>query len=114
MGSIREVTKKNGEKSYHAEVRLRGFPPQRKVCRTKTKAKEWVQDTEAAIRDGRFKNQSVSRKHTVSNLIDRFVANSIPKHPIYYPKKVQLLNRWKEELGHLLLSELSPHCHGAR
>lgn len=108
MGSIREVTKKNGEKSYHAEVRLRGSPPQRKVCRTKTRAKEWIQDTEAAIRDGRFKNQSVSRKHSVSDLIDRFIAHSIPKHPIYYPKKVQLLNRWKEELGHLLLSELSP------
>ena len=99
---------KNGEKSYHAEVRLRGCPPQRTVCRTKTLAKQWVQDTEAAIRDGRFKNQSVSRKHTVSDLIDRFAANSIPKHPIYYQKKVQLLNRWKEELGHLLLSELSP------
>lgn len=108
MGSIREVTKKNGEKSYHAEVRLRGSPPQRKVYRTKTRAKEWIQDTEAAIRDGRFKNQSVSRKHTVANLIDRFTAHSIPKHPIYYAKKVQLLNRWKEELGHLLLSELSP------
>ncbi len=108
MGSIREVTKKTGEKSYHAEVRLRGFPPQRKVCRTKTKAKEWIQDTEAAIRDGRFKNQSVSRKHSVSELIDRFIATLIPDHPIYYPKKVQLLTRWKEELGHLLLSDLSP------
>ena len=93
VGSIREVTKKTGEKSYHAEVRLRGFPSQRKVCQTKTKTKEWIQDNEAAIRDGRFKNQSVSRKDTVSDLIDRFAANSIAKHPIYYPKKVQLLNR---------------------
>ncbi len=108
MGSIRELPIKNGGYSYHAEVRLKGFPPQRRVCRTKTLAKKWIQDTEAAIRDGRFKNQSVSRKHTVADLIDRFTEHSIPKHPIYYPKKVQLLNRWKEELGHLLLSELSP------
>lgn len=108
MGSIREVTKKTGEKSYHAEVRLRGSPTVRDSFRTKTQAKQWVQDTEAAIRDGRFKNQSVSRKHSVADLVDRFAANSIPKHPLYYSKKVQLLNRWKEELGHLLLSELSP------
>jgi integrase len=107
VGTIREVIKKNGDKSYHAEVRLRGFPPQRDSFRTKTDAKKWVQDTEAAIRDGRLKNHSGSRKHTVRELIDKFVVTSIPAHPIYYPKKVQLLNRWKEELGHLLLSDLS-------
>ncbi|MDB2613622.1 site-specific integrase [Chlamydiales bacterium] len=108
MGSIREVIKKNGDKSFYAEVRLRGFPPQRDSFRTKTQAKKWVQDTEAAIRDGRLKNHSVSRKHSVAELIDRFIDTSILKHPIYYQQKVQLLNRWKEELGHLLLSELSP------
>jgi hypothetical protein len=82
---------------------------------TKTLAKKWIQDTEAAIRDGRFKNQSVSRKHTVADLIDRFTAHPIPKHPIYYAKKFHLLNRWKEELGYLLLLEVSPapYCHGA-
>lgn len=108
MGSIRELPIKNGGHSYHAEVRLRGFPPQRRVCRTKTIAKQWIQDTEAAIRDGRFKNQSASKKHTVAELVDRFAATSTPKHPIYYQKKVQLLNRWKDEIGHLFLSELSP------
>lgn len=106
MGSIREVTKKNGDKSFHAEVRLRGFPSVRDSFRTRTQAKQWIQDTEAAIRDGRFKNQSKTRKHTVAELIEKFTT-TIPQHPIYYPKKVQLLNRWKEELGHLLLSELS-------
>jgi len=115
VGAIREVTKKNGNKSFHAEVRLRGFPPVRDSFRTRTQAKQWIQDTEAAIRDGRFKNQSNSRKHSVAELIDKFVANSIPKHPIYYAKKVQLLNRWKDELGHLFLSELSaPHITAVR
>lgn len=93
MGSIREVTKKNGDKSFHAEVRLRGFPSVRDSFRTRTQAKQWIQDTEAAIRDGRFKNQSKSRKHTVAELIEKFTT-TIPQHPIYYPKKVQLLNRW--------------------
>lgn len=108
MGHIREVTKKNGEKSFHAEVRLRGFPPLRDSFRTRTQAKQWIQEQEAAMRDGRFKNQSSSKKYTVSELIDRFISTSLPKHPIYFTKKAQMLNRWKEELGHLLLSELSP------
>lgn len=107
MGAIREVTKKNGEKSYHAEVRLKGHPPERDSFRTKTKAKEWIQETEAAIRDGRFKSHSASRKHTVNDLIERFAEHCIPKHSKYYVKKVQLLQRWKEELGNLYLSDLS-------
>jgi integrase len=44
----------------------------------------------------------------VSDLIDRFVEYCLPKDPKYYPKKVQLLLRWKEELGILYLSDLSP------
>ncbi|MDF2550596.1 MAG: integrase family protein [Chlamydiales bacterium] len=108
MGTIREFTKKSGEKSYHAEVRLRGHPPKRSSFRTKTQAKKWIQDTESAIRDGRFKSQSLSRKHTVSDLIDRFTEYCLPKDGKYYIKKVQLLQRWREELGSLYLSDLSP------
>ncbi|WP_068466746.1 tyrosine-type recombinase/integrase [Candidatus Protochlamydia phocaeensis] len=108
MGTIRELTKKNGEKSYHAEVRLKGFPSQRESFRTRTQAKKWIQDTEAAIRDGRFKNQSASRKYLVKELIDRFIAQCLPKHPKYYVKKVGLLSKWKEELGDVLLANLSP------
>lgn len=107
MGTIRELTKKNGEKSFHAEVRLRGHPSQRESFRTRTLAKKWIQDTEAAIRDGRFKSQSTARKYTVGDLIDRFIEFCIPKHPTYYLKKVQQLQRWKEELGSLYLSDLS-------
>ena len=54
MGTIRKLTKKDGTDVYHAEVRLRGHKPERGNFRTKTQAKEWIQDTEAAIRDGRY------------------------------------------------------------
>ena len=108
MGSIRKLTKKDGTDVFHAEVRLRGHKKERQSFRTKTQAKEWIQDTEAAIRDGRYKGLSAARKHTVGELIDRFIKQCIPAHPIYYPKKVQLLTRWKDELGALLLRDLSP------
>lgn len=108
MGTIRELTKKNGKISYHAEVRLKGYPPQRRCCRTDSQAKKWIQSTEAAMRDGRFRSQSAARKYTVADLIDRFVESCIPKHPRYYPKKVQQLQRWRAELGSLHLCDLSP------
>lgn len=107
MGSIREVKKKNGETTYHVEVRLRGRKPARDSFRTKTEAKEWIQDTEAAIRDGRYKGRVGSKRHTVGDLIDRFISHCIPKHPRYYNQKVQLLTRWKDELGKVRLSDLS-------
>jgi hypothetical protein len=44
MGTIREVPKKGGEVSYHAEVRVKGSRPQRASFRTRTLAKKWIQD----------------------------------------------------------------------
>lgn len=107
MGTIRELSKKDGTTVFHAEVRLRGHKPERESFRTKTLAKKWIQDTEAAIRDGRYKGISAARRHTVGEIIDRFIKQCLPPHPIYYQKKVQLLLRWKEELGALLLRDLS-------
>lgn len=107
MGSIREHTKKTGEKTFHAEVRLKGFPPQRDSFRTKSQAKQWIQDTESAIRDGRYKSYAASRRHTVNDLIDRFIIQELSKHPKYLNKKILLLERWKKEIGKTFLSELT-------
>lgn len=73
MGTIREITKRDGSKSFHAEIRLRGYPPQRDSFRTKGLAKEWIQDTESALRDGRHIKNNESKKHTLGDVIDRFI-----------------------------------------
>ncbi len=49
MGTIRVITKRDGSVMHHAEIRLRGHPPQRQSFRTKTQAKKWIQDTESSI-----------------------------------------------------------------
>src|SRR6185295_1234154 len=87
MGTIREITKRDGNVMHHAEIQLRGHPPQRQSFRTKTQAKKWIQDTEAAIRDGRYKGLSAARKHTVGELIDRFIEQCMPQHPklLFWP-----------------------------
>lgn len=106
MGSIRPLVKKNGTETYHATVRIRGVTV-RCTKRTKTQARDWIQKTEAAIKDGRYRKPSHQR-HTVNDLIDRFISEYLPKQPKYFDKKVQLLERWKKELGNLYLSDLSP------
>lgn len=107
MGSIRELTGKDGVNSYHAEVRLRGHPIQRATFRTKSLAKKWVQDTESAIRDGRHFRTSEAKRHTVAEMVDRFIAQWLTKYPDREKKQASLLGWWKENCGHLLLSDLT-------
>lgn len=108
MGSIREVTKSDGTKTYHVEVRLRGHPPQRESFRTRSQAKQWIQDTESSIRDGRHFKTTESKRHTVGELIDRFIVQWLPNYPKSQIKQTALLSWWKDRLGHLLLADLTP------
>lgn len=105
MGSIRVYRKKDGTESYRLEIRLKGFVI-RETYRTKSKAKDEMQKIEAAIKDGRY-NSSMS-SHTVNDLIDRFLRENVPSQHKYFEQKVQLLGRWKAELGSLALSDLRP------
>lgn len=107
MGSIRELPKKDGSKSYHAEIRLRGYPVERENFRTRSAAKKWIQDTESAIRDGRHSKVSEAKRHTVGELIGRFITQWLPKNPKSQSKQTALLMWWKQRLGHLTLADLT-------
>lgn len=108
MGSIREYKRDDGSVSYHAEVRLRGHPPQRETFRTRSLAKKWIQDTESAIRDGRHFKSAEAKRHTLGELIDRFITQWLPKYPKRQAKQAALLTWWKNRLGHLLLADVKP------
>lgn len=108
MGSIREYKKDDGSVSYHAEVRLRGHSPQRETFRTRSLAKKWIQDTESAIRDGRHFKSTEAKRHTLGELIDRFITQWLPKYPKRQAKQAALLTWWKNRLGHLLLADVTP------
>lgn len=108
MGTIRECIRKDGSKSYHAEVRLKGSSPERKSFRTRSLAKQWIQNMESAIRDGRHFKTAESKKHTVADMIDRFIVQWLPKYPQRQAKQTALLSWWKKQRGHLLLADLTP------
>ena len=46
-----------------------------------TDAKKWGQHTESAIREGRYFKSAESRKHTLGELIDRYIADVLPSKP---------------------------------
>ena len=59
MGAIREYKKEDNSITYHAEVRLKGYPIQRESFRTKTLAKKWIQDTSLRLgTEGIFEQQN--------------------------------------------------------
>jgi integrase len=108
MGAIREYRKDDGSVTYHAEVRLKGYPSQRASFRTRTLAKKWVQDTESSIRDGRHFRTAESKKHTVDDLIEKFVSQWLAQFPERVVRQTAYLSWWKQRLGHLLLADLTP------
>ena len=110
MATIRERRTSKGETRYQAIVRLKGFPPQTATFNRKTDAKHWVQNTEAAIREGRHFKTTEAKKRTVSELIDRYIKEILPTKPkSAFKQKGQLL-WWKEQIGYSTLGKqrLSP------
>jgi integrase len=106
MASIQKRTKKDGTVSYRVEVRLKGFPSQRATFQRLTDAKRWVQDTESAIREGRYFKTAQARKHTLGELVDRYIGEVLPTKPKAGDRKTQL--KWfKSEIGPYTLADIT-------
>ncbi len=103
MGTIKKRKDKDGNIRQQAIVRLKGFPTQTATFTRKTDAKQWIQNTESAIREGRNFKTSEAKKHTVKDMIDRYIKLF---NPPYY-KKTQL-NWWEEKIGHYVLCDITP------
>ena len=87
-------------RGYRARVRIKGFPPQSAAFERLTDARRWAQQTEAAIREGRHFKTSEAKKHTVAELIDRYICDVIPlkKANSRGTQKAQM-EWWKKQIG---------------
>jgi integrase len=108
VGSIQQRKGRDGAVTYRAQVRLRGFPPQTASFARKTDAKNWVQHTESAIKDGRYFPPNEAKKHPLGALVDRYLTRLEAKKPHAHPKQKQLLTWWKEQLGDYALANVTP------
>ncbi|SCA62546.1 Shufflon-specific DNA recombinase [Chlamydiales bacterium SCGC AG-110-M15] len=105
MASINMRKTKNGVR-FRVQIRLKGSPT---ICATfdrKTDARKWVQETEMAIREGKYFKESKSRKKTLGEAVDRYLETVLPAED--RSKRREILIWWKEKMGGMLLGDITP------
>ena len=107
MGTITKRLDANGKPYYTAQIRLLR---QRETVTFKriTDAKKWIQDTESAIREGRYFKTIEAKKHSFADLVDRYIKDVLPTKPKQARQQEQQLLWWKEKMGVYLLSDVTP------
>ena len=108
MATIEKRITDNGETSYRVKIRLKGYPVQTATFKRLTDAKKWTQDTESAIREGRHFKTAEAKKHTLADLVDRYIKDVLPKKPKQAHAQRPQLERWKAELGCYVLADITP------
>jgi len=108
MAQIRERTRKNGKKSFLVRIRMRGKPEATASFNRLTDARIWAQQTETGMRDGRYIKTAESQKHTVSDLVERYIKDVLPRKVKVGRFYAIQLGWWKRQIGDVLLSELTP------
>lgn len=104
---IEERTGADGQKSYRAKVRIKGFPAESATFARITDAVRWRQQTEADIRRGIYFQKAEARKHTFGELVDRYIETVLPKKPKSLVKQTAQLLWWKEQIGDRLLVDVT-------
>lgn len=108
MATIRELTGKDGKKTYHVEVRVKGYKPMRATFDRKTDAKTWASDIESKMRRGKKIKDAEATKHTLAELIDRYIEEELPNRKSDQAKFKMQLNWWKDKIGAYFLSAITP------
>jgi integrase len=107
MASIQKRTTQSGKVSYRVEIRLKGYPAQRATFERLTDARKWSKQTESAIMEGRHFKTTEAKRHTLAELIDRYIQDVLPARKDYPDRKTQL-TWWKEQLGNYALADVTP------
>lgn len=108
MASILKRTRKDGTSSYLVQIRIRGCPTQSATFDRRKDAVRWAAQTEAAISEGRFFKTAKAQKHTLGDLVDRYIETVLPQKPRSQQKQTKQLQWWKEQIGLYPLSDITP------
>jgi integrase len=108
MANIEKRTTQEGKTSYRVKVRLKGYPVQSATFDRLTDAKKWASATESAIREGRHFKTAEAKKHTLAELIDRYIEREIPKKGAQAANQKTQLLWWKQAIGVYLLADVTP------
>lgn len=110
MATFVEKKTKDGIR-YKVLIRLKGYPTEIATFERLTDAKQWAKQTEAAIVEGRYFKNSIAKRKTFGEAIDRYLEDVIPfRHGdrISKNKVTHHLTWWKEHLGSYFLTDITP------
>lgn len=107
MANIEQRRSSDGALTYRVKIRLKGQRPVSATFTRLTDAKRWAQRTEAAMRDGRYFRTNEAQKHTVADLIDRYLQEGHVASLKSGKDRQRQLLWWKAQLGHLSLADLT-------
>ena len=109
MANIEERKTRDGKTMYRVKVRLKGFPTQTATFHRRTDAKKWVQTTEAAMREGRHFKIAEAKKHTLADMIDRYLQDVLPRKSRSCQRNQGAhLRWWRKQIGKTLLADVTP------
>jgi len=108
MANIEKRTTQEGQTTYRVKVRLKGYPSQTATFERLTDARKWAQQTETAIREGRHFKTTEAKRHTLGEMIDRYVRDVMPHKPKNRTNRTLHLNWWKNEVGKYTLADVTP------
>jgi len=108
MAEIKKRTKKNGKISYTASIRIKGYPSLNATFDKLTDARIWANNYESAMKLGRHIKDAEAKKHTLAELIDRYIHNELPRRKSDQEKFEMQLLWWKNKVGAYLLSDITP------
>lgn len=105
MASIQKRISNDGQISFRVQVRLKGSPPETASFARLSDAKKWGQQTEVAIREGRYFKSAAAKKHTLSSVIDRYISEVLTQKKNARNQKIYLAY-WKDVLGDCVLFDI--------
>ena len=107
MATFDKHVANDGKITHRVRIRMKGYPIQTASFDRLTDARRWAQQTEAAIREGRYFKTREAQRHTLAELIDRYVADVLPqKRDTRNPARY--LAWWRKQLGVYALADLTP------
>ncbi len=109
MAHIRPKKRADGTNGWHVQIRLTGHPPATETFDRKTDAKNWAQRVEADMKAGRYSLTAESKRHSLVDMIDRYLQDVLPqKKPSTRRSQGGILRWWKRRIGHLVLADVTP------
>ena len=103
------ISKKIGKRgtTYRVRIRKQGIPVITKSFKNKSLAIKWAQQAEYEIESGLYFEKEEASKHTLTELIDRYVDEELEKlaPTDWHARKLQL-RWWKNQLGSKTLNQI--------